>query len=261
MPTTLNLKSLKDKDETAGSKNIAYMQRTVSSETPEGAIEFQLDTATEPASDAEPEIPHPNPPKKKDLYMLLIHNVQRRTTEIQGMPDIKESKLPEANGSAKSIIKWGQALFNSDKDQRRAFEILTGSFVLTFYDEKSNESENMRNNPERIFNRERRRLRLLTGADKRNTDQLIAALHGPGGCGKTTVIDIVMQYAKSFCENLNQPFTSQTIVLTAMTGVAASILLGETTHRAVHLNNKSEITQEQMEAWNNTRMLQRLRIL
>ena len=255
MPKTLQLKSLKDKGKhQAGSKNIAYMQKSTS-ETPEGAIEFQLDTTPDPNSDTEPETPSKNPPKKEDLVYLLIHKIHRRTTAVEGISDVEESLLPEANGSAKSIVRWAQALFHSDKDQRRAFEILTGSFVLTFYDEQSTGSEEIGRHPRRIFDRERKRLRFLTGANKRGTDQLISALHGPGGCGKTTVIDVVMQYAKNFCANLEQPFTSQTIVVTAMTGVAASILLGETTHKAVHLNNKIEITQAQMDEWNNTRML------
>jgi ABC-type molybdenum transport system ATPase subunit/photorepair protein PhrA len=62
-------------------------------------------------------------------------------------------------------------------------------------------------------------------------NQLICFLHGPGGSGKTTVIDLVTAYE-------NNDFSTQTILVTAMTGVAAMILVEETTHSAVYLNQK-----------------------
>jgi hypothetical protein len=81
-------------------------------------------------------------------------------------------------------------------------------------------------------------------------------LHGPGGSGKTAVIDLLMEYAREYCSYLdNFEFTSRTIVVTAMTGVAATILLGETTHSAVYLNQKRPIEAEQVELWAGTRLL------
>ena len=81
------------------------------------------------------------------------------------------------------------------------------------------------------------------------TNQLILFLHGPGGSGKSTVIDLVLAYAKEYCKMYkNNSFTSQTIVITALSGVAATLILGETTHSALYLNNK-QITPEQIELW------------
>ena len=40
-----------------------------------------------------------------------------------------------------------------------------------------------------------------------------------------------------------------------MTGVAATLLLGETTHSALHLNQKKPLTREQCEIWEGTRLV------
>ena len=81
-------------------------------------------------------------------------------------------------------------------------------------------------------------------------------MHGPGGCGKTTVIDLLMEYAREYCNFLpNYEFTSRTIVTTAMTGVAATLLRGETTHSACYLNQRKAIQAEQIELWADTKLL------
>ena len=65
-----------------------------------------------------------------------------------------------------------------------------------------------------------------------------------------------MKYAEEFCSYLNNfEFTSRTIHVTAMTGVAATILLGETTHSAVYLNQRRPIEADQIEIWAETRLL------
>jgi hypothetical protein len=103
---------------------------------------------------------------------------------------------------------------------------------------------------------ERRKLSKLADVKKRGSDQLLCFLHGPGGSGKTTVIDLMVAYASEYCSFLeNYEFTSRTILVTAMTGVAATILLGETTHGAVYLNQKKPIEAEQVELWSATRLL------
>jgi hypothetical protein len=91
---------------------------------------------------------------------------------------------------------------------------------------------------------------------KWNLDQLILLLHGPGGSGKTSAIDLLMEYAHEYCSYMdNFEFTLRTIVVSAMTGVAATLLLGEmTTHSAVYLNNKS-IKSKHIKAWRGTRLL------
>jgi len=89
---------------------------------------------------------------------------------------------------------------------------------------------------------EKKKLQILAETHRRGLDQLICFLHGPGGSGKTTVIDLVMKYASEYCSYLdNFEFSSRTILVTAMTGVAATILMGETTHAAVYLNKKNPL--------------------
>ena len=88
-----------------------------------------------------------------------------------------------------------------------------------------------------------------------SSNQLIVFLHGPGGSGKSTAIDLVLAYVKEYCKLYKDfRFTSRTIVITAFSAVAASLILGETTHSALHLNNKT-VTPEQIELWQTTRLV------
>ena len=110
--------------------------------------------------------------------------------------------------------------------KRRPFEILAGTFVLSYFDDADTDAVIDSTHDLKIFHKERKRLNRLV-----QRDICLPVLHGPGGSGKTTVVDLVVMYAKQFCEYLKQPFTSNTIVDTRMSGVAATILLGETTRR------------------------------
>jgi hypothetical protein len=84
--------------------------------------------------------------------------------------------------------------------------------------------------------------------------QLIMFMAGAGGSGKTRVINAVMAYAKGFCKEVNYMFDKRMIVITALTGVAATLINGETTHSAAKLNYKN-ITQEHIEEWKHSRLV------
>ena len=56
--------------------------------------------------------------------------------------------------------------------------------------------------------------------------QLVMFLTGHGGAGKSHVITSIRQYAKQFCTNLGVHFDRRTIVLTALSGVAAMPFMG-----------------------------------
>ena len=70
------------------------------------------------------------------------------------------------------------------------------------------------------------------------------------------MIELVLLYAKEYCSYLpNVIFCRNTIVVTAMTGVTATLICGETTHGALYLNQKQEIEPEQIELWAVTCLL------
>jgi hypothetical protein len=194
----------------------------------------------------------------KDVVEVIFNFRERRTstTSVPGSLSEDESAVTTpANGSAHSIYVWGMNR-HLDDDQRTAFEMITASFVLTFHDEAAINALNDSSSPDArnvsTFRRETVKLYKLTRQRKK---QLVLFLHGPGGSGKSTVIDLVLEYSKEFCQHLGHVFTSRTIIVTAMSGVAATLILGETTHRAVYLNQKRPIDADQVEAWKDTRML------
>ena len=70
------------------------------------------------------------------------------------------------------------------------------------------------------------------------------------------MIELVLLCAQEYCSYLpNDVFCRNTIVVTAMTGVAATLICGETTHGALFLNQKCKIEPEQIELWADTRLL------
>ena len=166
-------------------------------------------------------------------------------------------QLCDANGSAKSIIKWG-CKCNLDNHQRCAFEVITASFVLTYFKDAGKNNEQMTTHDNQSwtkFVRERKLLCQLAELSN-DTEQLICCLHGTAGSGKSTVIELVLLYAKEYCSYLpNVIFCHNTIVVTAMTGVAATLICGETMHGALFLNQKQEIEPEQIEFWADTCLL------
>lgn len=153
-------------------------------------------------------------------------------------------------------MEWANCA-KPDKKQRRAFEILAATFVLTFHDDLGyRQLRALPGEESSIMQKEVAKLRKLSDETRRQRRQLICLLHGAGGCGKTTVIDLVLLYAKEFSDFVPDfVFTSNTIVVTAMSGVAATLLLGETAHRAMHLNNTKPLNHDHIEPWLETRMV------
>ena len=189
--------------------------------------------------------------KVRDILKVLLRKstAKVRPAVFKRNPTVK---VGDANGSFESIQEWAKAA-GLDPRQKRAFEAIVASFVLTFHDFQQTDY-----NDESLTGLLRTRARhaktaliFLTGT---KDGQLIMLLHGPGGSGKSLVISMVICYAKEFCDLLGHPFTARTIVITAMSGVAATLIHGETTHKAMALN-KDGPDEDEIEAWTDTRLV------
>jgi hypothetical protein len=84
--------------------------------------------------------------------------------------------------------------------------------------------------------------------------QLIMFMTGAGGSGKSNVISAFFAYCKEFCKNLGAHFDSRTIIITAITGVAATSIMGETTSKALGLT-KTSFDYDFIKKYANTRMV------
>lgn len=80
-------------------------------------------------------------------------------------------------------------------------------------------------------------------------------LTGPGGSGKSEVINTLLTHGKGFCKLLETPFTRRTIIVTALTGVAATVIKGETTHSGAHVNRKKKFEDEHVQEWRDARLI------
>jgi hypothetical protein len=172
-------------------------------------------------------------------------------------------------GTPESIKKWAEIVFTSsttgvlDVDQKRSFEVIISAFICTYWleadiQEAMEQSDSTAlprpcNKRHQMQNLEKELLKL--GGMKRGNDQLILFLTGAGGSGKSEVINNVLRYGKGFCQSLGQPFNSRTIVVTALTGVAATSIHGETLASAALLRQRKVISAEQIKECENSRLL------
>lgn len=217
------------------------------------AHDFVTNTFTPLLDDLqETHIIHRLQPNQTQLTQILITHQgleQRSFGDITGQQ--QSVSVCKPNGSARSIIDWARKS-KLDTTQQRAFEIIAASFVLSYYD-PTVPTRHARHS----YSAEKTRLRTLLHNNMWSNNQLVCFLHGPAGSGKTALIDLVILYAKQFCSYIWSDFQSfeRVIVVTAMTGVAATLLQGETTHSALYLNQKRTITPEQIQLWSGTKMV------
>ena len=105
-----------------------------------------------------------------------------------------------------------------DKNQRRAFQLITAKFVLSYYNEVEKMDISINNGDiDKNFKKNKLGLKILTD----NIQHLLMFFSGAGGSGKSEVIKQVLLYCKLFCENIIVRFDASTIRITALTGVAA----------------------------------------
>ena len=190
--------------------------------------------------------------------MELILRRSRRRTELH--PNTNSQDNTTANGTALSILEWSEKPeLTLDNEQKMAFQAITAAFTLTYYnratimqDSRLQDNENMQSSMmRRAFRREKKLLIRMARLNAAN-ESLRMFLDGPGGAGKSRVIEEVVKYGKQLTDNLNMTFDMRTIVVTALSGVAATSIGGETLHAAVGLNKRGKLCEGE---WLNTRLL------
>ena len=131
---------------------------------------------------------------KSRLIEIIVQNKRRRTHADNEMAETGEEQNVHADGSVKSIVDWGKSAKKMDDYQQRAFQIIIGTFVLTYYKDAMSGSMDFNGvtNPtiRSLFNRNWKHLRRMS--NPKNKRQLLMFLTGPGGSGKSEVVTEVL---------------------------------------------------------------------
>ena len=218
-------------------------------------VEFHTDNNTSSASNAKTD-KYPEGRQTHTIQDIVKLHLRKAVPKTKrNVFEGKHIDVHDATGSIKSVREWSKAAFNADRKQQRAFEVLISAFLMTFYEEKPEDATDATReagDTRSKYRRTRKALQRLRGC--REEYNLVCLLHGPGGSGKTTVIDMVKAHAKSYCKMLGHPHTDRTIIVTAMSGVAATLLNGETTHSVLGLN-RDTVQNEECHNWIDARLL------
>ena len=210
----------------------------------------------EESSDDEPDSPATTLSSLSNRSRIHKLYATRQTLPVKVVTNKEAINLMTPNGTGESILHWSM-LTNLDKRQQKAFTAIVASFVLTFYTDPETDGERLSELSQQRYEQERVRLQQLVRVGFQDGDQtytqMIMLLHGPGGSGKSTVIELVCDYARRFCDNIDYPFTGNTIVITAMSGVAATLLGGNTTHKKCAIRRK--VNQADIDQWKGTRLI------
>ena len=168
----------------------------------------------------------------------------------------------EADGTALSILKWSmQKHLDLDDEQQLAFQIVTAAYVLTYYKDAETfdptqsfevNSKHHERSPQTRHDFKEEKKKLLKLSRLRKDTPLRMFLDGPGGSGKSRIVREVLKYAKDYTTRLSVSFDMRNIVVTAMSGVAAVSIGGETLHSAAAFNRK---ISDDDNSWDNVRLL------
>jgi hypothetical protein len=193
----------------------------------------------------------------ESMYRVLITTVKRKVNISDRAGDIQsvnndlsvsgdesinlettstQFKL-EATGTVESMkLRAKQAHF--DNNQRKAFLMMLSHFVLSYIEEVEEHTEDSTLRSTTHYSTIRREKKKLFRCGGK-LQKLRLFLDGAGGSGKSEVLKEVLRYAQDFCTNLHVPFTKHTILMTASTGVAATLINGNTVHSACSLYKKT----------------------
>ena len=151
----------------------------------------------------------------------------------------------QPTGTAQSIVNWSKRRKKKkyicerlDNDQRKAFIVVCSCFVRSILETVTDE-DNSTEEERKIVEQE---LILLKGLSNK-LDTVRMYLDGPGGSGKSKIVKEILKYCRGFCSLIDYPFTKYSILVTASSGVAATLIQGQTVHSACHLA-KGKITND-----------------
>lgn len=186
------------------------------------------------------------------MQLTYDHTRRRLLSQPEQLPALNQI---EATGTAHSIVLWSKhENINLDPEQQLAFQITTAAFVLTYHDDAIQGHSVLTRDMAQMqlhFNQER--VKLLQLAQFTGNDPILRMfLDGPGGSGKSRVVQEVLKYAQAFTSKFHLLFNMRTIVVTAMSGVAATSIGGETLHSAACLFKELD---PQDTTWANARLL------
>lgn len=136
-----------------------------------------------------------------------------------------------------------------DNKQYLAYEIICCTFLLQIVNEGGDTSSVLSatlNITEQDLITKKELIQKLK--EKGAQEQLIMFLTGPGGCGKSTSVEVAQQYCHSFCMAAAIPFDDITFYFTSTTGSSAALFGGSTIHSAAHLN-KTRLTDAMRQVW------------
>jgi hypothetical protein len=176
---------------------------------------------------------------RENLYVLSLTMTERLIDNSGNITTIKPT------GNVRNIREYAQHVLGSDEDQKKAFELIVAAFIVELYKTPVKLPSKRRYNAHETV----RQLKKLN-----HGGQFVAFLSGPGGTGKSKVLNTVLCYCKELCRRAKIPFNKRTITVTALTGAAAVSIRGETTHSACGLRSTT-LKTERIHEWEDTKML------
>ena len=125
----------------------------------------------------------------------------------------------QANGTPESIFLWSKQAFPDSPRQQIAFQVLAAKFVLHYLPNHvvtSNDVNSPHDGDAELLRCKRLLIKMV--GSRSSSKNLIMLLAGSSGSGKTAVVSEFYEYALQYCSYINEPFSSNVVLLTAYPG-------------------------------------------
>ena len=171
---------------------------------------------------------------------------EKQTANIYKIPTLAETARKVARLENKKL----------DEKQYIAYEIIACTFLLGLVHDGSDPSTTLYKGLEETMGRAKsmkgivRRLKARGGQN-----QMVMFLTGPAGSGKSTAVTVAQQFCHDFCLSVGVIWGDTTFLFTAYTGAAASLFGGVTISSAAFLNKQKPLSLEDINEWQEVRIL------